>query len=315
MKNRSFFGPFLLITIGVLWLLASLRVIPSSNLWALVKFIPYALMGFGAALLVRSQWPVAGQLLSGLVLVAAIAAVIFAPQLGWNKADLWNLNLDFGGGVQGSGNVTNEVRKVGDFNTIAIQYPAEVLIRQGEAVSVVIEAEDNLLPQLTTEVRGGTLEFDSKQQDWAARVNPTRPVKVTITVKDLEKIDFSSAGKVQVESLEGQRLKVVLSGAGDITLNNLKLKSLDGTLSGAGSIHADGAADALKIGISGFGGFEGGDLATLTAEVHISGAGDATVRVKNNLNAFITGAGSVNYFGSPAVQKNISGAGSVKPAD
>jgi hypothetical protein len=315
MKNRSLFGPILLIAIGVLWLLVSLHVVPTSNLWALVKFAPYALMGFGLALLVRSRWNLAGQLISGLVVLAAIAAVFFAPQLGWNRADLWSFERGFSGGVQGSGSIKSEVRSVGDFNAIAIHYPGEVVIRQGDTPSVKIEAEDNLLPQLTTDVSGGTLEFDSRQEDWAARVNPTRPVKITITVKDLQKIDFTSAGKLEVESLEAKTLEVILSGAGDIALNNLKLGTLTGTLSGAGNIHADGSADQVELRISGFGSFEGGDLAATNAEVHISGAGDATVRVKTALTAGITGAGSVHYYGSPTIKKEISGAGSVSPAE
>ncbi len=105
-----------------------------------------------------------------------------------------------------------------------------------------------------------------------------------------------------------------MSGAGDVTLKDVKLGTLDGTLSGAGSIHADGTADQLKLVISGFGSFNGTDLASMSAEVRISGAGSAIVRVEKNLDAAITGAGSVHYFGTPTITKQISGAGSVSPA-
>ena len=315
MKRRSLFGPFVLIAIGVIWLLVATNIVPPANLWALVQFAPYALMGFGLALLVRSRWDLAGQLITGLVIIMAIAAVFFAPKLGWNKTNFLSWSLDLGGGTAGSGIIKSEDRKPGDFTSIALRYPAEVVIKQAGSTSVKIEADDNLLPQITTVVRAGTLEIDNNLQDWdAKRVKPTKPVKITITVKDLNAIDFSSAGSVQVESLDTDSLRVTLSGAGEVHLHNLKVSSLNGTLSGAGSMQADGTADELDMRISGFGNFDGAELQSLTASVHISGAGDSTVRVKNELSATITGAGSVRYYGSPNIQKQISGAGSIQPA-
>jgi hypothetical protein len=83
-------------------------------------------------------------------------------------------------------------------------------------------------------------------------------------------------------------------------------------LSGAGSINAEGVADEVKLTISGFGSFDAAKLTSMTADVHISGAGSATLGVKDELTATVSGAGSVNYIGSPKVVKHISGAGSVQ---
>ncbi len=202
MKNRSLFGPTLLIAAGVIWLLITLGTIPSTNLWALVQFAPYALMGFGLALLVRSRWTLAGQILSALVLVAAIGAVFFAQQLGWNKPSFLTFDSGLPGGVAGSGIVITEARKIGDFQMLEVDYPAEIVVQQGSATSLKIEAEDNVVPQLRTDVTGGKLVIDTKERDWTKRVNPSKPVKITITVKDLQEIDFSSAGKLDVNGLE-----------------------------------------------------------------------------------------------------------------
>ena len=133
-------------------------------------------------------------------------------------------------------------------------------------------------------------------------------------VKELQTIDFPGAGKLQVEGLETEKLEVTLSGAGDITLNNLKVQKFVGTLSGAGNIRADGQADEVTLVLSGFGNFEAPELASLKADLRITGAGDATLRVRDDLTARISGAGTVSYFGSPQIVKEISGAGSVKQA-
>ena len=56
---------------------------------------------------------------------------------------------------------------------------------------------------------------------------------------------------------------------------------------------------------------DGKDLRSQNADIHISGAGNATVWVEEELDANISGAGSVDYFGKPEVSKNVSGVGSV----
>jgi len=70
-------------------------------------------------------------------------------------------------------------------------------------------------------------------------------------------------------------------------------------------------ADSLELDISGFGSFQGADLASQTAQIGISGAGNATVWAKTSLNVQISGTGSVNYYGSPQVSREVSGLGSV----
>jgi hypothetical protein len=37
--------------------------------------------------------------------------------------------------------------------------------------------------------------------------------------------------------------------------------------------------------------------------------------VEEELAATLTGAGSIKYFGNPHVEQNVTGAGSVKPAE
>jgi hypothetical protein len=314
MKSRSLFGPLLLIAVGVVWLLVSLSVIPSSNLWALPRLAPYLLMGFGLALLVRSRWLLAGSMISSLVVVGAVAAIIFAGQLGWDQPGSWTMFNGLPGSVSGSGTIKTETRQLESFNTIALEYPAEVTIQQGDVEALEIKADDNLLPQIKTDVISGRLTVRNAETNWNARVEPSRTVEINITVKDIREIIFSAAGDLQVNGLKGDTLKVVLSGAGQIKLGGLELKGLDTVLSGAGDIQADGTADELDVIISGFGDFKGAELTSRTATIRISGAGDATARVKQQLDATITGAGSVNYYGTPQIEQQISGAGSVRQA-
>jgi len=317
MNQRSLFWPLTLIATGMVWLFVSMNVIPAANLWALTYIWPYVLIALGVGLILRSYLPAAGWIVSALIVLGAVAAIMYAPQLGWagGPSMAFGSDFDFGGGVAGSGSIKSQTREVQDFLAVSINYPAEVLIQQGKVESVKLEADDNLLPQLSTEVDDGTLLIENKENNWSKRVNPTERVKITITVKDLHEIEFSSAGNLIVESLKTDELSLRLNGVGKMTLNNLDVRKLESRLSGAGNIEATGTAEELDIRISGVGGFDAPKLESQVATVRISGAGSATVNVVEDLTARVSGAGSISYYGSPTLHEDVSGAGSVSKAD
>jgi Putative auto-transporter adhesin, head GIN domain/Domain of unknown function (DUF5668) len=313
-QNKSLFWPLLLIAAGVMWLLVKSGTVPSANLWALTHIWPFLLIAAGVGIILRPYWQYTSLALDILIIGGALLAILYAPQLGWaspSMMTMFNTGDSFiGPGERGSGNVVTETRDVSDFRAIEISYPSQVLVKQGSQESLKIEAEDNLLPNLQTQVRNGRLEVFYRREG-GKHVNPTKTVKITITVKDLTDVDFSSAGELIVQKLKTDTLDISLSGAGNVELQDIETRALQVDLSGAGSATASGIADDLRLTISGFGDFEGGDLHDKDARVNISGAGSATVWVDDNLDAEVSGAGSVSYYGSASVTRQISGVGGV----
>ena len=312
--KRSLFGPLLLIAAGVVWLLVTSGTIPSANLWALTHIWPFLLIAAGLGIILRPYWSYTSIVLDVAIIGGALLAILYAPQLGWASPSILSMiDIDepfLGPGERGSGNVVTETREVSGFDAVNVEYPAQVLIKQGKSESLKIEAEDNLLPNLKTQVKNGTLEIFYKREN-GKHVNPTKTVKVTIVVKDLADVEFKSAGELIIEKLKTDRLDVSLSGAGNMNLDSILVESLTISLSGAGSMTASGTADNLDMTISGFGDFDGSELHDKDARVNISGAGSATVWVDNDLTAEVSGAGSVSYYGSAFVTRQISGVGGV----
>jgi hypothetical protein len=316
MKYRSYFWPFFLIAAGIIWVLIEIHTIPLENLWSLLYVWPFLLMAAGVSLVLRSRWPVARVIVSSLTVLGMLVAVIVAPQFGLNNAPSWSyFHLgDFGyftGSISGSGVVVSENRSLPDFQSIEIDYPVELTIEQGVQSVVTVQAEDNLVPQLATRVSGSTLYIENNQRDWTKRVNPTKPVKIKLTVSDLQRIDFPSAGNLDIVDFSTDRLEISLSGAGSIHVTDLSATSLSTNLSGAGNISASGKVDQLNMHISGLGQFEGAELSSQSADISISGAGGATVWVTSTLNVNISGTGSVNYYGVPSVTRQVSGIGHI----
>ena len=314
-QKRSLFGPLALIAAGVIWLLVRGGTIPSANLWALTHVWPFLLIAAGVGIILRSYWAYTSIVLDVLIVGGISLAILFAPQLGWASPSMVAFGGDgdffFGPGERGSGNVIKETREVSGFDSVAVDYPARVFITQGNKESLQIEADDNFLPGLRTEVKNGSLHISYKSND-RKHVNPTRTPVINITVRNLSDVSFSSAGELTIDGIETDSLGVSLDGAGSLKLEDVHAPELSISMSGAGSMSASGSTDDLSLSISGFGDFKGSELHGKTANVSISGAGSATVWVDSQLDAEISGAGSVNYYGDADVTQDISGVGSVK---
>jgi len=313
--RRSIFGPLVLIAAGSIWLLVKSGNIPSANLWALTHIWPFILIAAGIGIILRPYWKFTGILLDVIIVGGMVAAIIYAPKFNWASPAMgfvsWNgSGASFHMGEPGSGVIKTETRKVNDFHALEIDYPAQITITQGTAVSVKVEADDNVLPGLKTQVQNGTLVISYNPID-NKPITPTKTVKITIVVKELDELNFSSAGELTINGLKTDKLDFSLDGAGKVAIKDITTKALKLDLSGAGSLEASGVADDLDLNMSGFGSFDGADMHSQTAKVNISGAGSATVWVDDELDASVSGAGSINYYGSPSVSKNVSGVGSV----
>lgn len=239
-----------------------------------------------------------------LLICAALAPVSCAPA-----------RVGLIGAIPGSGNVQTEMRDTGPFHAVLVEYPADVTIQQGRQDVVEIVADDNLLPQLSTVVSSGRLSIKTLVTDREGRVNSSRPVKISITMRDPAEIEFAApAGSLEANDLRAPTLKLVLSGVGVLRLNRMQVGVFDGTLSGAGDVHVSGIAQEIKLLLSGLGNFDAADLKSHKASVELSGMGDVAVRTEAELKARIIGSGSVQYFGTPLVKQVITGTGSVEPA-
>ncbi|MGZ7048508.1 MAG: head GIN domain-containing protein [Methanobacterium sp.] len=207
----------------------------------------------------------------------------------------------------GSGKVINQTRDVASFNQIDFNGAGELIITQGDKESVTVQADDNLMNNIKTSVNNNklTISFDNNMPV------PTQPVKIYVTVKDLNSINVTGSGLVKSDNLNVNSLILTINGAGNSTLNNLNAQTLNITLSGAGTIKTSGNVNEQNMQISGAGEYNAGNLTSKIATVTINGGGKSTVKVSDTLNAIINGAGQISYIGSPKVTQQISGVGNV----
>lgn len=215
------------------------------------------------------------------------------------------------GVVFGSGNVKEETRDVHDFNSVSLSGMGDLIIKQGNKESLRIEAEDNILPEITTMVNNGQLTIDYKSSGFPIRIVPKRPITFFLTVKNLSEIDLSGSANIKDSKLNANTLLISTSGSSDVTIN-VKAKELICRSSGSSRFNMSGAVDRQQVDISGSATYTAADLASKTCFIDISGSGNGSVNVSNLLDVRISGSGDVSYIGNPTVRQSISGSGTVR---
>ena len=214
-------------------------------------------------------------------------------------------------GERGNGNVEKQERKVSAFNAIEVAGAFDVYLSLGTTQSVVVEADENLLPLIRTEVIGSTLRIDNKKP-----IHDPKSLKVFITVTDLKRIEVSGAVDLQTQNkLTLTELAIEISGATEATLE-IAVQKLVISSSGGSELNFSGMANRVDLDVSGAVEIHAYELLAETVSLSISGAGEAEINVTKELNADISGAANVRYKGDPQkVDSNVSGAGSIKKAN
>jgi hypothetical protein len=212
------------------------------------------------------------------------------------------------GGTHGDGNVLKETRKVTSFDGIEVSGAFDIILKQGAIEEVILEADANLLPLIRTDVVGGTLRLETRKP-----INHVTVMRAYITVKDLKRIDVSGAVDISTDGrITVPELSIDASGASDSKLE-LAVQKLKLDCSGASKMRFSGYATDVNMDLSGASDIFGYDMLVENFDIEISGAGNAQINVTKKIRAEISGAGSVNYKGSPAeIDQSVSGAGSIK---
>jgi hypothetical protein len=214
------------------------------------------------------------------------------------------------GRVDGSGVVVSEERPVSGINQVDMAGIGYLVVELGDEESLTVEAEDNLMEYIKTTVIGKKLEISL---EGARNYKPTEPIKFYLTVVELDAVEVSGVGDVELPAIDTTDFSVDISGGGNIDIDRLDAKLFEVDISGVGNLKVDGGTVARQvISISGGGNYNARHLESQDAEVDISGLGNATIRVSDTLDVEIGGGGSVSYYGTPTVNSDVTGLGKIE---
>ncbi|MCK5465257.1 MAG: DUF2807 domain-containing protein, partial [Bacteroidales bacterium] len=169
--------------------------------------------------------------------------------------------------IYGSGNVVTEERDIGEFTGLKVSSGIDVVIRQGNEISLELEADDNLHEAIITEVVDNTLKIYTRKN-----IRKARSKKVFLVYEDLNRIRISSAGDVTGENtLQTDRLDIDLSSAGDLNLD-VEAENISCDISSSGDARLSGSTEILVASLSSAGDLHAYELKAKKAEVSCSSA-------------------------------------------
>ena len=189
--------------------------------------------------------------------------------------------------VSGSGNRLVQKRDVASFSSISYDGAFEVDIVCQRPVSLEIEGDDNILPLVGTDVSNNVLHIKN-----LSGYSVSEPIKLKITVPDLEGIAANGAGKIEISGIKNEKFEIDANGAPNVSVSG-ETKLVDIDTSGAGKI------DTHKLRAS-------------KAVVESKGVSRVEVQASDQLDVKVSGPSHVIYDGDPVVNKTVNGPGSVE---
>jgi len=189
-------------------------------------------------------------------------------------------------GVRGSGVRKTEQRDLPVFSAIETSGAFDVDVNCQKPASVEIEADDNILPLVQTDVRGGVLYVSTTKS-----YSSSGGIKLRITVPDLASVKSTGAGKFNILGVKNDKFEIRSTGAATVV--------------------AAGQSKSVKISSTGAGKIDANELRAGDADVSVTGAAAVDVYATDELDVNVSGAGRVTYSGNPKVNKKVSGAGQV----
>lgn len=206
-------------------------------------------------------------------------------------------------------NAQKETRDVDEFTEISFGISGNLYLKQGSQQSVVLEGDD--LDEIETDVSGGKLRIRHSRNfrwDWGRE-----RVDVYITITRLDAISLSGSGKVIGEStFKTDNLDLTVSGSGNLDLD-IDADEVDSGISGSGDIELRGRAGSHDVSISGSGKLTADDLEIGYYKIHISGSGSCRIHATKEIDASVSGSGSIYYRGDPdKVYSQTSGSGKIR---
>ena len=220
------------------------------------------------------------------------AAIIFGVAISgffsFGKADYKFFNFSFDKKVKGSGNLVTEARDLNDFTGVNVSSIFQVEITAQQEFAVEVEADDNLLRLIKTEVHNGILHIEP-----IGRITSENGLKVRIFAPDIDNIQASGASKINLSGVKNEELRVDMGGASKISVS--------------------GETARLEVEVSGASAADTENLRSEVANVNASGASHVSVSAAAELRADASGASRIVYSGSPKnIEKHTSGASSVR---
>lgn len=207
--------------------------------------------------------------------------------------------------IKGSGNIIDVDYAFNDFERLDVSHAFDVTVTQAEEFEVVLFVDDNIVNYLEVRRSGDWLIVRLEDNHNYNNVN----LRAEIKMPYIEEIKGSGATVVSMSGFlssgDPYDFKLSLSGA-SVFSGNVNAGDCDIHLSGASVINMNGNCTDLYLESSGACELNMGNFVAASAYFILTGASDGTVHVTEHLDANLSGASVLRYYGDPEIGNLIT---------
>jgi len=157
-----------------------------------------------------------------------------------------------------------------------------------EAPTVAIEADENILPFVKTEVENEVLNV------WLdGCLSTNNPIKVAATMpRSIKSFRSNGSGRAELRGIDSVKLRICLNGSGKII--------------------SKGRVDTLSVELNGSGDIKTPKLSARDVIACLNGSGDLHVCAHSSISVILSGSGDIEVDGNPVKRETkIIGSGDI----
>lgn len=206
--------------------------------------------------------------------------------------------------VQAGNSQKTETRTVNSFNAIDVSAGIDLYLKMGATEEVKVVADDDVIDEIVTEVKNGTLHIYMKKGNLFNFFNfgSTTSRKVYVTATQINRVHASSGSDVQSENtLRGDALEVRSSSGSDVVLD-VVYKEISLDASSGSDIKMSGKAKTVRASASSGSDINARNLEAVICHVNASSGSDVAVHASDEIYASASSGSDISYSGNPSVK-------------
>lgn len=216
------------------------------------------------------------------------------------------LDINIGAGKRGNGVVTDDRREItGEFTVVSASEGLDVFVTQAEEFEILVEADENIIDLIGTDIRDGRLRIHAIENIGHA----TKKVFVSLPV--ITGLESSSGAELSTASLiRADRISLEAS-SGSHQKIELMADEVEADTSSGADIRITGEANQFYADASSGSGIRAQDFEVKTCNADASSGAGIDLNVSESLTAEASSGANISYKGDPSLQQRKSVSGSV----
>ena len=201
---------------------------------------------------------------------------------------------------------------VGEYNRISAESVCEIQYYAAYSNTVTLEVQPNLREYLVVEVKNGELIINTTKR---ISYNSGKTPVLTVSTPVLNSLILDGTCTFKAnDKIKADTFNLEISGVG-VGQAEIDVNSLKADISGVSRFELYGKTDNAEIELAGAGELNASSLQAREASVDLSGAGTVRIYCSEKLFIRASGAGMVEYKGSPSLSLDTNGPVKIKKAD